>query len=178
MDIFLYVTASIGSFLTTPFNPDDLVVYRGSLESFKHDYFIILAKIGIIFDLFFSTPANFAAFRISVFELVWKNTNIGGIKYLLVTVLSLVIMALIGASYSNILSYISLLGGFCSVIYCFLIPGLIYVKNNRKNPGCSFENIMTIFIVVVLTIIGYTSGVLTILFDIVGIGQTKEAQSP
>lgn len=170
LDIIIYVCVSIGSFLTTPFKPDDLIVYRKSLNSFPNDYFMIAAKIGIIFDLFFSTPANYAAFRISVFELIWGNTNITNFRNIVVTVFSLGIIALIGAVYSDILSYISLLGGFCSTIYCFLIPGWIYTKNNRYTRF-SLENIFTMTIVITLTIIGYVSGIFTILFDIVKVGK-------
>ena len=53
-------------------------------------------------------------------------------------------------------------------IYCILIPGLIYVKSNDYK-AISFRNILIVFIVVSLTIIGYTSGILTILFNMVKI---------
>ena len=84
------------------------------------------------------------------------------------------IIGTIAIVYPEILPYISLLGGFCSVIYCYLIPGLIYVKNN-KMPMKSWTNIYTIIVVILLTVLGYTAGVMTILFDIVKInGSEKE----
>ena len=174
LDVCIYFSVAFASYITDPENPPDLILFRESLSGFKNDYFIMLAKIGIIFNLFFSTPPNYAALRISIFELVWGNTNITNLKNVFVTVFLLGIIGTIAIVYPEILPYISLLGGFCSVIYCYLIPGLIYVKNN-KMPMKSWTNIYTIIVVILLTVLGYTAGVMTILFDIVKInGSEKE----
>ena len=60
-----------------------------------------IAKIGIICNLFFSTPANYAGFRLSFFELVWGNTNITTMKNFFVTlgVLLVVVFFLILMTY-------------------------------------------------------------------------------
>ena len=168
LDIMVYVCVAAASFITSPINPPELILYRENLEGFSPDYFIIVAKVGIIFNLFFSTPANYAGLRLSLFELIWGNSNITNGKNFIVTTLILSIVVLTGALYDKILEYIELLGGFCSVIYCFLIPGLIYVKNNNY-PAKSFINIITVVVLVIFLIIGYTSGILTILFDMVKI---------
>ena len=168
LDIGVYFFVAAASFITAPENPPELILYRENLEGFNPDYFIIVAKIGIILNLFFSTPANYAGLRISLFELIWGNSDITNIKNVLVTLIILSIVVLAGALYDEILDYIELLGGFCSVIYCILIPGLIYVKSNDYK-AISFRNILIVFIVVSLTIIGYTSGILTILFNMVKI---------
>ena len=168
LDIMVYFFVSAASFLTTPMNPPELILYREDLEGFSPDYFIIVAKVGIIFNLFFSTPANYAGLRISLFELIWGNSNITTTKNVFVTLIILTIVVLTGALYDEILDYIELLGGFCSVIYCFFIPGLIYVKNN-KYPMKSFINIITVVILILFVLIGYSSGILTILFKMVKI---------
>ena len=144
-----------------------MILYRENLEEFNPDYYVIVAKVGIILNLFFSTPANYAGLRISLFELIWGNSNITNCKNIFVTLITLSIVTLIGALYDKILDYIELLGGFCSVIYCFLIPGLIYVKSDPS--PISFRNILIIFMVSSLTVIGYTSGIMTILFNMVKI---------
>ena len=168
LDIMVYFFVSAASFITSPMNPPELILYREDLDGFSPDYFIIVAKVGIIFDLFFSTPANYAGLRISLFELMWGNSNITDGKNVFVTLIILIIVVLTGALYDEILDYIELLGGFCSVIYCFFIPGLIYVKNN-KYPMKSFINIITVVILILFVLIGYSSGILTILFKMVKI---------
>ena len=168
LDICVYFTVAAASFLTTPINSPELILYRPNLKSFDPDYFILVAKIGIICNLFFSTPANYAGFRLSFFELVWGNTNITTKKNFFVTLGVLSTVIITGAVYDKILEYIELLGGFCSVIYTILIPGLIYVKNEniKKTTLVKYSTIFTIFI---LFTIGYTSGILTILFNMVKI---------
>ena len=168
LDIIIYFSVAAASFITAPENPPELILYREDLDGFTPDYFVIVAKVGIILNLFFSTPANYAGLRISLFELIWGNSNITNCKNIFVTLITLSIVALIGALYDKILDYIELLGGFCSVIYCFLIPGLIYVKSN-KLPKKACINIVTVGVLIVLLIIGYSSGILTILFNMVKI---------
>ena len=168
LDIIVYTSIAAASFITEPFNSPELILYRENLPNFDPDYFIMLAKVGIIFNLFFSTPANYSGLRISLFELIWGNSNITNTKNFVVTLVVFSIVVIVGALYDEILQYIELLGGFCSVIYCFFIPGLIYIKSNQYGK-CSFKNIYTFFILLILLIIGYSSGILTILFHMVKI---------
>ena len=174
LDVSVYFTIAAASYITSPLNPPELILYRPNLSGFSPDYFILIAKVGIICNLFFSTPANYAGFRLSFFELLWGNTNITNMKNLFVTSGVLLVVVLIGALYDKILEYIELFGGFCSVIYCILIPGLIYVKNDNLKIS-RLNKYVTVGIVSTLVIIGYTSGILTILFNMVKInGDTKE----
>ena len=143
------------------------------MSGFDPDYFIIIAKAGIIFNLFFSTPANYAGFRLSFFELVWGNTNLTNVKNLIVTGGVLLVVTTIGAVYDKVLQYVELLGGFCSVVYCILIPGLIYVKSGNLKRN-KIMKILVIFTVVFLFIFGYIAGIFTILFDIVKINGSDE----
>ena len=173
LDVFLYVFIATSSFITSPLDSPDLILYRPNLKGFDPDYFILIAKIGIIFNLFFSTPANYAGFRISFFQLVFGNNKITNKKNIIVTACVLAIVILIGALYDKILDYITLLGGFCSVVFCILIPGLIYAKNDNI-PKSKFKKYFIIVTVVILLIIGFTSGILTILFQMVKIYPDEE----
>jgi amino acid permease len=175
LDLFIYFFIAAASFLTSPINPPELILYRPNLPGFDPDYFILIAKLGIIFNLFFSTPANYAGLRLSIFELIWGNSNLTNTKNIIVTVTVLSLITLIGALYDKILEYIELLGGFCSVIYCILIPGLIYAKNDNIKKS-KFIKYLTIITVAILTLIGYTSGILTILFKMVKIYPEEEAE--
>ena len=175
LDICIYFCIAAASFLTEPFDKIDIILYRDNLKNFQKDYFILIAKIGIIFNLFFSTPANYAALRLSVFELIWGNPNITKIKNIIVTVVLLSVITLIGALYDEILEYIELLGGFCSVVFCILIPGLIYAKNDYIKKT-KLKKYGIIVLVAFITAFGYTSGILTILFNIADINGTKDKQ--
>ena len=174
LDVTIYVSIAAASFLTSPFEPPELILYRPNLSGFNPDYLILIAKVGIICNLFFSTPANYAGFRLSFFELVWGNTNLTNTKNFFVTLGVLLVVVLIGALYDKILEYIELFGGFCSVIYCILIPALIYVKNKNIKMS-NLIKYATVVTVCILVIIGYSSGILTILFHMVKInGEIKD----
>ena len=168
LDLLVYLFIAASSFITSPLESPDLILFRPNLKGFDPDYFILVAKVGIIFNLFFNTPANYAGFRLSFFELVWGNTNITNTKNIVVTIGILSVVVLIGASYDKILDYIELLGGFCSVIYCVLIPGLLYAKS-KDIKKTKLAKYLTIIVVSIILIIGYTSGILTILFQMIKI---------
>ena len=168
LDVAVYFTIAAASYITSPIEPPELILYRPNLSAFNPDYLILIAKIGIICNLFFSTPANYAGFRLSFFELVWGNTNITNMKNFFVTLGVLLVIVVIGALYDKILEYIELFGGFCSVIYCIMIPGLIYVKNENIKMS-KLVKYSTVIILGILVVIGYTSGILTILFNMVKI---------
>ena len=57
LDLFVYIFIATSSFITSPLDSPDLILYRPNLKGFDPDYFILIAKIGIIFNLFFITPA-------------------------------------------------------------------------------------------------------------------------
>jgi amino acid permease len=67
LDVVIYFLIAAASFITVPNEKIELILYRKNLSGFDPDYFIIIAKAGIIFNLFFSTPANYAGFRLSFF---------------------------------------------------------------------------------------------------------------
>ena len=166
LDILVYVFIATASFITSPFESPELILYRPNLKTIEPDYFILVAKIGVIFNTFFSTPANYEVFRLSFCELVWGNSNITKIKNVVLTGIFLAIVSTIGAVYDDILEYFELIGGFCTVIYCILIPGLIYAINEKIKKS-KLEKYLVIFIVVSMTIIGYSSGIMTIIFKII-----------
>ena len=51
LDACIYVFIATSSFLTSPLDSPDLILYRPNLKGFDPDYFILIAKIGIIFNL-------------------------------------------------------------------------------------------------------------------------------
>ena len=170
LDLAIYFFIAAASFLTAPKDPPDLILYRKNLSGFDPDYFILIAKVGVIFNLFFSTPANYAGFRLSFFELVWGNAKITNTKNFIVTLSVFSVIVVTGAMYDKILDYIELLGGFCSVIYCILIPGLIYVKNENIKKS-KIVKILTYIAIFTFFILGYTSGIFTILFKMAKINE-------
>lgn len=160
LDLFIYYCVGICGFLTAPVNAPPLIIYREPLGN--SDILMTIGKIGMCLNLMLSTPANYNAFRISFFEVVWGEDTIGDLKNYLVTIPVLLITTIIGALYSDIIAYITLLGGFCSVIITFLFPGLLYVKNNGLGLT-HWKNLLILAAVTILCSIGFIAGINTII---------------
>ena len=117
----IYMFSGICGFLSVPLNCPDLIVYRKTI--FDNDFFMTAAKFGMIFTLSMGIPVNYNAFRMSIFELIWKTKEVDNCRNFYITIPMLFICTLVGLLYQKILSYLSIMGGFCSVIICFLFPG-------------------------------------------------------
>lgn len=166
LDVVIYIVVGIAGFLTEPVNPNSLIIYRTSI--FENDIFMTIAKIGIILNLICSTPANYNAFRLSFFETILRREDIPNSLNLALTIPTLLIVATIGALFNKIIAYISILGGFCSVTISFLYPILLYVNTNGK-PLYKGTNLLMLIFAGILCGIGWTSGIETILFDMIKI---------
>jgi amino acid permease len=157
--LIIYIFVSICGFMTAPLKPKSLIIYRDSI--FDNDIFMTIAKIALALDLFLCLPANFASFRCSFFINFFKTDKIDNFRNLLVTIPTMYLSALIGALYSDILDYISLFGGFCSSIMCYLIPGVLMIVTSDEKIT-SRKNICTIVAVTCLTTFGFMGGVQTV----------------
>ena len=85
-----------------------------------------------------------------------KNSSIA------TTIPTILISTLLGAIFNDILQYINLLGGFLSVIIQFLMPILLYIKNNEYKLS-HWKNILYIIFVIFLCSVGWTAGMETVL---------------
>ena len=165
IDIIIYVLIAICGFITAPLNPQSLIIFRESI--FKNDIFMTIAKIALAANLFLSLPANYAGYRCSFFIVIFGTDKIDTKRNWIVTLLTLFISTLIGAVYKNILNYISLLGGFCSSIINYLIPGVMIIKTSNEDLT-SKNNILRIIVITTLTTFGFMGGIQAIRASIIG----------
>ena len=86
---------------------------------------------------------------------------------LIITISVYAFSALIGIVYDNILNYITYLGGFTSIIFSFMYPIVLYIKTNGKG-WFYWKNLLELGLAIILSIIGYIAGILTIIDDIKG----------
>jgi amino acid permease len=159
LDIIIYILVTICGFMTAPTNPQELIIYRKSV--FENDIFMTIAKIALAIDLFLCLPANYASYRCSFFMVFFKTDEIDNFRNCLVTIPTLLVSTLIGALYKDILDYISLFGGFCSTIICYMIPGVLMILTSNEKVT-SFKNILTFLVVACLATFGFMGGVQTL----------------
>ena len=159
LTLILYLITSISGFFTAPVNSPALIIYRPKIG--KTDIIMQIGKIAICANLILACPSNYNSFRLSLFELVFHRNDIPDKLNYLTTIPIVIVTTTIGILYSKITSYISLLGGFCSVVLIFLMPGLLFIKGT---PGkySSPKKIFTICMVAILCSCGYIAGIETI----------------
>ena len=159
----LHIISIVCSFLTNPYKPEDLVIFRQNKGNGK-DIAMTIAKLFVSLSLIFTLPGYYFGLRLSI-----ANSFTGGkisSKFnLIFTFLSCFGCAFIAAIYDKILNYLSYIGGFISVLICYLIPCLLYVYTSGK-PIKYWKNIIEIIFSIVLCCIGYIAGIATIIDDV------------
>lgn len=160
LTLIIYFFTYISSFLTTPLKSEDLIIFRESI--FNNDLFMNIAKIAIILELFFLIPGNFNSMRCSLFHIIFGSEEVRTIPNIILVLSTLIISALIGAVYKEILNYISLLGGFCCTTICFLIPGWMMMKVEWRIMTKAAK-ITTAAGITILCIMGYTGGIQSVI---------------
>ena len=159
----LHIISIVCSFLTDPYTPEDLIVFRKNKGEGK-DIGMVISKLLVSLSLIFTLPGYYFALRLSI-----ANSFIGGkisnkFNYLF-TFLSVFGCAIVAVVYDKILNYLSYIGGFISVFICYLIPVLIYVYSSGK-PVTYWKNLLEIILAGLLCVVGYIAGIATIIDDV------------
>lgn len=159
----LHIVSIVCSFLTDPATPEDLVIYRKNKGSGK-DIFMVISRLFISLSLFFTLPGYYFPLRLSIAN-VFTHGKISSTFNIVFTFITCYVCAGIASVYDKILNYLSYIGGFISVFICYLIPVLIYLKSKGEKMT-KWNNLLELFAVGILIMIGITGGIVTILDDI------------
>ena len=163
LDIICYLIIGISGYLTQPEDTPDLIIERKKI--FKNDFLMIIGQICFIFTLIAKICANYNALRICLINLFrvdnFTDNQISNKFNFILTTCCLIITTFVSIIFQSISSYISLIGGFCSVIISVLIPGFIYIKGIQELKINS-KTIFSLIAVSILTLMGFTNGLLTI----------------
>jgi low affinity Fe/Cu permease len=159
----LHIISIVCSFLTNPYKPEDLVIFRQSKGNGK-DIAMTIAKLFVSLSLIFTLPGYYFGLRLSIANSFTKG-KISSKFNLIFTFLSCFGCAFVAAIYDKILNYLSYIGGFISVFICYLIPVLLYL-NSKNEKLTKWNNLLELAAVGVLIIIGITGGIVTIIDDV------------
>ena len=161
----LHFISIICSFLTNPYDPEDLIVFRKCKDSGK-DIAMTIGKLFIAISLIFTFPGYYFTLRLSIANSCTNNQISTKFNYL-VTFLSCFGCCLVAAVYDKILSYLNYLGGFLSVYICYLNPVILCIKTSGK-PFTYWKNILELCLAILLSVIGVIAGIVTIINDVSG----------
>ena len=160
LNLIIYLSISVCGFLTEPISEEPLIIYRKKI--FDNDIFMTIAKISLALDLYLCLPAYYNSFRTSFFMLVFNKDTIDNTRNFLLTYPVLFLATFIAAIFEDILSYISILGGFFCSIICFFIPGAFMLMTNKERWFYP-KNIINLLVLGILCLIGFIAGILTVM---------------
>ena len=158
----LHIISIVCAFLTDPYTPEDLIVFRKNKGDGK-DIAMIIARLFVSLSLIFTFPGYYFALRLSI-----GNSFTSGIisnKFnFIFTFGSCFFCGLVSALYDKILNYLSYIGGFLSVFICYLNPCLLYIFSSGK-PLWYWKNVLQLILALILCVIGIIAGIVTIIDD-------------
>ena len=167
IDIFLYLSIAVIGYLSYPQNTPSLIIQRPTLKEGDSDIIMGIGKIGLVFTFFTKLPNTYASLRITLFDKFFGTTEITNTKNYIVTFIVIMICVTSSILYTEISSYIKIMGGLFSTLVGFLFPSLLIVRSNKRKRY-HWKNILTVGLYTVLTLIGFISSGLTVYYLIKG----------
>ena len=158
----LYILSMIISFLTNPYKPEDVIIYRKSKGG--KDVAMTIAKLLVSLSIIFTYPGTYFPLRLSIAN-SFTNGIISTKFNIILTFVSCFVCSAVASVYDKILNYLSYIGGFLSVFMCYLIPALLYIYTSGK-PLTYWKNIIELSLAIFLCIIGFIGGIVTIVDDV------------
>ena len=160
IDCFIYILIGILGYLTQPIDTPDLIIERKSI--FKKDYFMIAGRMLLTLTLLGKIAPNYNAIRTTLLSSMgYDINNFSNFLNCIMTIPLILISTLITVLYQKVGDYVDFLGSFASIFFCFLIPGLMYIKLNDYNRY-HWKNVLTVIYMVVFIILCAISGGFTI----------------
>ena len=159
----LHIISIICSYLTDPYTPEDLIIYRKNKGKGK-DIAMIISQFFATLSLILTIPGYYFDLRLNIMYSFYEGALSDKFNYIF-TFGSCLGCAIIAGLYDKILNYLIYIGGFISVFICYLYPILIYVFSTEKKLKY-WKNVVEIVLSVILCIIGIIAGIVTIIDDI------------
>ena len=167
LDIMLYLIIAVIGYLSYPQNTPSLIIQRPTKNKGDSDILMGIGKIGFVFTFFTKLPNTYSSLRITLFDKLFKSNEITNMKNYIVTFAVIMICVTCSILYSEISSYIKIMGGLFSTLVGFLFPAFLIVKSNKRSRY-HWKNILTIGLFAFLTLLGFISSGLTLYYLIKG----------
>jgi hypothetical protein len=125
---------------------------RDDLPGFN-DYFIQIAKITLFVCLHCTMAINFNIMRMSFRSMFFDDNTIPFAKDFFIVIFVFTLSNIAVFFISNVTQILGVIGGFCTILICFINPILIKLKLSGKE-NTKFENFISYVILIVVTILG------------------------
>jgi len=160
-----FTTISVFGFLTVPLNPPEFIIFRNSVT--KGDMLMSFGKVLIGLCVSGQICMYFNSIRLCFFQIVRKSEEFSSKENILFVLFGYLTVSTLCIFFEKTTLYLSLIGAFTSVFYCYLFPGLMYVLTN-DHEKYSFVNVSVWLMTMLFTVLGLTAGVIDIINTVEG----------
>lgn len=160
LEVVLYSLIALAGFfsLITDVKYPSIFITRADLISIGNDYFSIISMIMLICCLTGQGAVLYNLIRMSMKSMVFKGKELTFFQDALMTFIFYGVSNLLTFFVDDIVTIVGILGGFCAVNLCYVIPIKIYVSSN-KFPKTHYRNIIAVAIMTMIVILGYSSSI-------------------
>ena len=152
-EIFLYLLISYAGFYSTFYQTEGVFLERPDILFNKKDYLIYIAKAALFICLHCVMAINYNIMRMSFKTMFFKGEQIPFFKNFIITVFIMLFSNILVFFVQRITDILGVIGGFCTVVICFINPIIIKIKLSGE-PLTSSSNIFSIFILIISSTFG------------------------
>ena len=167
-EVIVFLLIGLGGFFSLVNPTPSIFLSRVNLPYWgKIDYFILISKILFLITLHGSLAIYNNILRNSIKSLAFDNKDLPCFVEYIGFIGLAIVTNLITFFISDVLKIISIIGGICTVIICYLAPILAWVKTNDL-PRHHLKNIIAIILLIITSAFGLISAGYSIYVDIKG----------
>jgi hypothetical protein len=142
-----------------------MIILRPKLDGTK-DYLMLIGLLFMIFNLITCIPLSIHPCRRELYLTIFKR-KVKTYEHFIITSFLLILSAVIGTAFPDVINAFSMLGGFCAVFIVIYYPGMLYLS---LSPGkwASIKKIVLLIITLLLVLLGLIAAFIS-LFQVIGI---------
>ena len=165
IDIIIYLIIAIIGYFSLPFDMiKELIIFRNVEYEENHifnDWLMTFGRIFYLIYLIFDIFKNYNNLRIIILISICGFYREKISMNLIFSFCALLFASLIAVNFQYISEFICLIGALCSAYISFIIPLIIYIREN-ENSEFHWKNIFTFFLIIILFVISSSSLFFTI----------------
>lgn len=166
LEVIMYIIITYSGYFSQTVNTPKIIIDRKSI--FNNDIVMTLGKIGFFITITVAYIVNYICCKISIINIAFNNPEKFTNKInFIVTLIVVLLTTTIGCLYSNVVDYLSFLGGLLAVVLTYLIPTLLHIKVTSHHKY-SYKVIIPLICTLLIVAIGWTGAIIVVLNIITG----------
>ena len=164
IELVLYISIAFGGFYSTFYQTPDVFLKRQDVLFDGKDYLIHIAKVTLFICLHCVMAINYNIMRMSFKSMFFNNQTIPFVKDFFITLVTYIISNVAVFFIEDVTQILGVIGGFCTVVICFINPIMIHIKLSGK-PHTALSNVIAWSILIFVTVFGTAATIKSLVFN-------------